>query len=86
MPEPDYLDKSVPVALDDEFKVPWFDWLTGRWPDRDTASSCLQFVHRMDVDRAAQPPVINVTVPGVPGHFAGQPGGPVSYLPGDSLA
>lgn len=79
MRAPDSLDASVPVALDDH--APWFEWMTEAWPDRATARDCRSAVHRMDVERAAQPPVINVTVPGVPGHFTGTPGGPVAYLP-----
>lgn len=79
------LNTSAPVALDD--RAPLFDDLLETWPDQATARHCREVVHRMDVQRAAQPPVVNVTVPGVPGHFTGQPGGPVAYLPGpDSLA
>jgi hypothetical protein len=86
MPEHDYLDKSVPAALDDDFKAPWFDWLTEQWPERDTARGCLAAVHRMDVERAMQPPVVNVTVPGIPGHFTGTlGGGEVAYLPDPAL-
>jgi hypothetical protein len=81
MPEPDPLDTTVPVALDD--RAPWFERLAENWSDRETASRCREHVHRMDVERAAQPPVINVTVPGVPGHFTGSPGtGEVAYAPG----
>lgn len=78
----DPLDTSVSVALDD--RAPLFEELGEAWPDRATARDCQAAVHRRDVERAAQPPVINVTVPGVPGHFTGQPGGPVAYLPEDS--
>jgi hypothetical protein len=82
----DPLDTSVPVALDDEFKAPWFDWLAEKWPDRGTARQCLTVVHRMDVERAAQQPVINVTVPGVAGHFTGTlGGGEVAYVPDQAL-
>jgi hypothetical protein len=80
----DPLDESVPVALDD--RAPLFDDLAETWLDRATARLCRDAVHRMDVERAAQPPVVNVTVPGIPGHFTGQMGGPVAYLPdSDSL-
>lgn len=74
----DPLDTSFPVALDD--RAPAFEDLTEEWSDRATARQCLAAVHRMDIERAAQPPVVNVTVPGIPGHFTGQPGGPVSYV------
>ena len=80
---PDPLDKAVPVALDDE--APWFDWMTETWSSRATARHCRSTVHRLDVERAAQPPRIYVTVPGVAGHFAGTPGGPVAYSPDPAL-
>jgi hypothetical protein len=83
MPVPDPFAKAVPVALDDE--APWFKWMTENWPDRATVAACHDFVRRMDVARAAQPPVVNVTVGGIPGHFTGTPSGPVAYSP-DSLA
>jgi hypothetical protein len=83
MPAPDPLDKAVPVALDDQ--APWFEWMTEAWPVRATARRCRAAVHRMDVERAAQPPVFNVTVPGVPGHFTGTPGGAVAYSPDPAL-
>jgi hypothetical protein len=79
---PDSLDASVPAALDD--RAPWFEWMAKTWPDRATAVGCHEAVHRLEVERAAQVPVINVTVPGVPGHFTGTPDGPVAYSP-DSL-
>lgn len=75
----DPLDTSVPVALDDE--APWFKWMAKNWPDRGTVVGCHEAVNRMDVERASQLPVVNVTVPGIPGHFTGQAGGPVAYLP-----
>jgi hypothetical protein len=80
---PDSLDKAVQVVLDDH--APWFDWMTETWPDRATARQSREAVHRMDVERAAQPPVINVTVPGVPGRFTGTPGGAVAYVPDVAL-
>jgi hypothetical protein len=83
MRDVDPFDKSVPVALDD--RAPLFEDLGEIWPDRVTARQCLAAVHRMDVERAAQPPVVNVTVPGVPGHFTGQMGGSVAYSPDPAL-
>jgi len=83
MPVPDPLDKTVPVALDD--RAPWFKWMAERWPDRATVAHCHEAVLRLEVERAAVQPVINVTLEGVPGHFTGTPTGPVAYLP-DSLA
>jgi len=74
----DPLDPVVLVALDD--RAPEFEGLTEGWPDRATARDLLAEVHRRDVERAAQPPVVNVTVPGVPGHFTGTLlGGLVAY-------
>jgi hypothetical protein len=79
MRAPDIFDKSVPVALDD--RAPWFEWMGEKWPDRATAISCREAVHRLEVARAAQPPVINVTVPGV-GQFSGTVGADsFSYAP-----
>jgi hypothetical protein len=76
----DPLDAAEAVALDDQ--APWFDWMTEAWPDRATARHCLRYVHLRDVERAAQPPVIHVTVPGIPGHFTGTAGGSeVAYEP-----
>lgn len=74
------LDTSASVALD--ARAPLFDDLMEAWPDPATVRHCREVVHWMDLQRAAQPPEIHVTVPGVPGHFTGQPGGPVAYLPG----
>jgi hypothetical protein len=80
----DPFDLAESVALDD--RAPWFEWLTEAWPDRETSRVYQQAVHRLDVQRAAQPPVVNVTVPGVPGHFTGPMTGPVAYVPDpDSL-
>ncbi len=81
MSVPDPLNPATPTALDD--RAPLFEWLAENSPDRATASHCREYVHRMDVLRAAQPPVVNVTVPGVPGHFTGTSGtGEVAYKPG----
>jgi hypothetical protein len=80
MREADYLDATAPAAQDD--RAPWFKWMTDNWPDRATAELVLDMVHRKDVDRAAQPVVVNVTVPGVPGHFTGTLGSEgVAYSP-----
>lgn len=84
MRAPDPFDPAVPVVLDDQ--SPWFEWMTEQWPDRATAKTCRDYVHRMDVDRATQPPVINVTVPGVSGYFTGTMGsGTVAYAPDPAL-
>lgn len=77
---PDIFDPSVPVALDNQ--APGFEWMTEHWPVRATARHFTHYVHHMDVERASQPPIINVTVPGIPGHFTGTPGaGSVTYSP-----
>jgi hypothetical protein len=56
--------------------------MTDNWPDRATAELLLDAVHRRDVDRAAQPVVVNVTVPGLPGRFTGALGSKtVAYSP-----
>jgi hypothetical protein len=75
------LDTSVPWPPDDA--APAFDHVQDNWPDRVTARHCLNVVHRADIERAAVPPVVNVTVPGLLGHFTGEAGsGQVAYVPG----
>jgi hypothetical protein len=61
----------------------YYEWMLAKWPDRDTARLCLEAVHRFALERAAQqPPVVNVTLAGVPGHFTGAAGrGDAAYVP-----
>jgi hypothetical protein len=60
----------------------YYEWMLANWPDRATAQHCLSAVHRFDLERAAQPPVVNVALAGVPGHFTGTAGnGDVTYVP-----
>jgi hypothetical protein len=70
----DPLSKSTPVLPDD--MAPCFDDLVAGWLDWLTSRNICAVVHRMDVERAMQPPVIHVTVPGIPGHFTGVAGDP----------
>jgi hypothetical protein len=78
----DILNPSTPVVLDP--CAPEFDGMLNGWPDQDTARSALQAVHRMDLERASVPAVINVTVAGMPGRFSSVVGsGGVSYVPGE---
>lgn len=74
------------MADSQDVSAPWpaasktyFDWMLSRWPDRDTVRDVLDAVHR----RSAGPaPVVNVTLPGVPGHFTGAAGqGTAAYVP-----
>jgi hypothetical protein len=79
---PDVLDTATPVVLDE--RAPEFDGLLDAWADRGTAHSTRQAVHRFELERAAVPPVINVTVAGVPGRFSNVVGtGDVSYVAGE---
>lgn len=78
------LEAATPVVLDD--RAPWFETMVERWPDRATAQHFLYAVHRREVARAGKPPVINVVMPGVPGHFTGTADGrEAAYVPGPSL-
>lgn len=75
------LDTATPVVLD--HRAPWFEMMVEHWPDRATAQHYLYAVHRREVARAAQPPVINVVMPGVPGYFTGTADGrEAAYVPG----
>lgn len=68
----DPFDKSVPVPL--VVKPKDFNDLYAEWEDRDTARIYWEYVHAADVRRAANPPEISVTLPGVPGIIATRPG------------
>lgn len=60
----------------------FFDYMLRNWPDQDTARAVLDAVHRLAAERASGPPVVNVTLPGVPGHFTGIAGqGGAAYVP-----
>lgn len=80
--QPDVLDPSTPIACD--ARSPWLDKLIHDWADKDTSLDVIQALHRLDLVRAAQPPVVNVTVTGVPGYFSHVAGtGDVSYKTGE---
>lgn len=63
----DPLDRTTVVLVDVE--APWFDFMTKNWPDEETSRHVRNALLRLDIEHAAQPPVINVTVPGIYGHF-----------------
>jgi len=78
--QPDVLDPSIPIACD--ARSPWLDRLIHDWEDKDTSLDVIQALYRFDLVRAAQPPVVNVTVTGVPGYFSHVAGtGDISYKP-----
>lgn len=68
----DPFDKNVPVPLD--VKPQGFNDLYAEWPDRETARLYWEYVHEADVRRAANPPEISVTLPGLPGIISAVPG------------
>jgi hypothetical protein len=78
----DPLDTSAPWPLDDH--SPGFYATLRDWPDRGHARLIRDAVLAVAEQRAAaQAPVVNVTLPGVPGHFTGVAGqGDVAYVPG----
>jgi hypothetical protein len=47
----------------------FFDGLVAHWPDRATVTAVVNALHKTEVEAASQPPVVNVTVPGMAGHF-----------------
>ena len=59
------LDPAAPIALDCEPSA--FRQMVRDWPDRDTSSQLVEAIHQLDLKRAAQPPVIEVTVTTPPG-------------------
>jgi hypothetical protein len=70
------------AELQDKSDTPFFDWLLENWPDQDAAGIIRNRAHAREVGRAAQPPVVNVALAGVPGHFTGTAGqGEVAYVP-----
>lgn len=74
------LDKDTVVPPDD--RTPLFASVARHWPDQHIADSYREAMHRRDLERAALPPVVNVTVPGVPGHFTATGGQEaVAYSP-----
>lgn len=79
----DPLDKATVVPV--FYETPWFELVADTWPDRETARYYRDVLHSKDIQRASQPPVINVTVPGIPGHFTAAVGTTeVAYSTGDS--
>jgi hypothetical protein len=69
----DCLSGSVVVVLDCEAAA--LDGLVAEWPDQDNARELVKGLHGLELERAAQPPEVHVTItpPGgqqaVPGHF-----------------
>lgn len=54
------LDPETAIVADCEPRE--FRTLIREWPDRDAAEEIAETLHQLDLDRAAQPPVIEVTV------------------------
>lgn len=79
MNRPCELDPETVVPADEE-SAPYFDWVAEHWPDARAAVQIMSRQHEFDMERAAQPPVVNVTVvdgEGVPafdGHIRVQTG------------
>jgi hypothetical protein len=76
------LDVSVPVVLVD-YRTPFFSSVCEHWPDGRSAKLYREEAHCRDIRQAAQPPVVNVSLPGVPGYFTGTAGqAVVAYVQG----
>jgi hypothetical protein len=76
------LDKDVPVPLDPD--VQFFNYMADAFPwlDRKFGIDLMAAMHRRDLERAGQPPVINVHVEGVPGVFTKTAGSAeAAYVP-----
>jgi hypothetical protein len=69
----DPLDKNVPVPIDADLPLD-FDVIAEGWPGRETARRLRTSVHAADIRRAANPPEISVTLPGLPGQVTTVPG------------
>jgi hypothetical protein len=54
------LDPGTPIVADCE--PVFFRYLIREWPDRDAAEETAEAMHQRDLEQAAQPPVIEVTV------------------------
>jgi hypothetical protein len=54
------LDPDTAIVADCEPRD--FRYLIREWPDRDAAEEIAETLHQFDLERAAQPPVIEVTV------------------------
>lgn len=64
-------------------RTPFYDQMSAAWPDHATIREYEAAAHRRELEAAAQPPVINVTVTGLPGHYAADTGtGEIAYVPG----
>jgi hypothetical protein len=74
----DPLSESAPVPADSG--TPIFDGLLEGWLNREGERAIRAAMHRLDLERAGQPPVIQITFPGVAGTFTGIAGSPdVTY-------
>jgi hypothetical protein len=79
---PDPLTKGTPVELD--LRVQVLAEVAAAWPDQVTLAQLSDALYRFDLERASRmgPPVVNVTVDGVPGKFSTMAGtGLVTYRP-----
>lgn len=54
------LDSGTAIAV--TFEPEFFRQLTREWHDRDTTEALAEAVHQLELERAAKPPVIEVTV------------------------
>jgi hypothetical protein len=77
------------VAVPDDW-TPFFNQMTDQWPrispDTEVAPATvvgyLSGAHKRELEQAAKQPVINVTVAGLPGHYAADTAtGELSYSP-----
>lgn len=73
-------DEAVVIP---DARTPFYDDLTERWPDSRTVREYEASSHRRELELAAQKPVVNVTVTGVPGYLSADTAtGEVTYSPG----
>ena len=76
----DVLDSGTPVVRD--YRTPFFSFMVEHWPDRETVVRQADLSQARDIERALQPPVINVHVDGVPGVFTKTAGAAeAAYVP-----
>lgn len=72
--------EEIPVI---DPRTPFYDLVSGEWPDHVTIREYETGAHRRQMEEAARPPVINVTVAGLPGHLSADTGtGEIAYVTG----
>lgn len=77
----DALESETVLAPD--ARAPFFDWMSENWPDAKTVREYVESAHRRELERASQPPVVNVVVAGSPGHYTFDSGsGEAGWSPG----